>query len=98
MKISRSKTLDLTITLQYETEPHDDIGDLFTTEEFEEMCKDGCFINFDGYGYYATADYQTNIVIVPSNVYKSVFDNCKVEYEEYKQLKKHFTHVKWYNR
>ena len=98
MKISRSKTLDLPVTLPYKQEPHDDIGDLFTMKEFKEMSKDASLIDYDGHGYYATETAQTDIVIRPSHTYDSMMECCKIEYEAHKHLTKHFTHVKWYNR
>ena len=98
MSNSEKTTLDLPITLPYEQEPHDDIGALFTMEKFEEMSKDATLIDYDGHGYYATETAQTDIVITPSHTYDSMLGCCKIEYEAHKQLKKHFTHVKWYNR
>jgi hypothetical protein len=66
-------------------EKHDNIGDLFTMKEFKGCCEGGGFIDYDGFGYYATKDEQTNIVIYPSDIMKGKY-------------RKEFTHVKWYNR
>jgi len=66
-------------------EPHDNIGDLFTMEDFKADCESGGFINYDGFGYYATDKKQSNIKISPSH-----FKTNKVRSD--------FSHVMWYNR
>lgn len=70
---------------EYEMSPHDEIGDLMTMEDFKGCVEGGGFIDYDGFGYYATEKEQSNIVIYPSDI-----KNNKVREE--------FSHVKWYNR
>ena len=64
----------------------DDIGDLIPMDVFVDGCKNGpCFIDYDGYGYYAFENCQTKIVIKPSDVTSGDYDQ-------------RFSHVMWYNR
>jgi hypothetical protein len=63
----------------------DNIGDLFTFEDFKSNCESGGFIDYDGYGYYATSKKQSNIAIRPSHIMKNKY-------------RSDFTHVMWYNR
>lgn len=65
--------------------PHDDIGHLFTIEEFVDDCHQGFFSDYDGFGFYVTKDSQSNIYISPSDVLVNKY-------------RKDFTHVKWYNK
>jgi len=69
----------------YELEDLDDIGTLFTMEDFIDNCNCGGFIDYDGFGYYATENQQSNICIYPSDIKSGLY-------------RKDFTHVKWYNR
>ena len=63
------------------------IGDIFTIEEFIEMCKDDCFNDYDGFGHYATVDREYNKYAIPSEAALDVFfPNPK------------YTHVVWYNK
>jgi hypothetical protein len=61
-------------------------GDLFTLDEFIRDCKNGCLIDDDGYGDYAT---ETNVyedeVVCPSDIMAG-------------KINRNFTHVMWYNR
>lgn len=65
--------------------PLPDCGDLMTLDEFIEDCKSGCFIDYDGYGYYSDGVYETDIKVYPSNVLDG-----EIQYK--------WTHVNWYNR
>lgn len=65
--------------------PLDKIGDHMTMKEFVECCECGGFIDYDGYGYYATEKEMTDKVIIPSEVMKGEHDNS-------------YSHVVWYNR
>lgn len=56
-----------------------------TLEEFVKSCDEGWFIDYDGYGRYATADQQTNISIYPSYVTNGAY-------------LKNFSHVIWFNK
>lgn len=60
-------------------------GTLLTMEEFIDSCRCGAFIDYDGYGYYATATMETNIIVRPMHYHED-------------RLRKEFTHVMWYNR
>lgn len=57
-----------------------------TMKEFVDGCQNGPgFIDYDGYGHYATADAMSDEVIVPSDVTSGKYDaEC--------------THVVWFNR
>ena len=66
-------------------EDFDDYGDLMTMEDFVETCKSRCFINYDGFGKYATSTKVSNHTIRPSDVITG-------------RLLHGFTHVVWYNR
>ena len=63
-------------------------GDLMTIDSFEQCCKDGGFIDYDGYGNYATAFKMSNKTIRPSQVVNGtkLFNNPE------------FTHVVWFNK
>lgn len=65
--------------------PLDKIGSLMTLQKFIGCCKDGGFIDYDGFGYYATATEQSDIVVYPSDITSGNY-------------RKDFTYVKWYNR
>ena len=82
-----SSNMDCTIRMNqtYKLEPHDKIGDLFTLKHFVGNCECGGFINYDGFGYYATKTEQSNIEVYPSDIKKGIY-------------RTDFTHVKWYNR
>lgn len=69
----------------YNLVPHDDIGDLFTIEEFIDICKTGYLSDYDGSGFYATDTEQSNIYISPGDIFADKY-------------RKDFTHVKWYNK
>ena len=70
---------------EYNLEPHDNIGSLFTIEEFIDICKTGYVTNYDGTGFYATATEQSDICISPGDILANKY-------------RKDFTHVKWYNK
>ena len=64
-----------------------DYGHLMTMEDFKESVDCGGFIDYDGFGYYATKDKMSNKQIVPSDFRKNhILKN------------KEFTHVVWFNR
>ena len=60
-------------------------GDHMTMEEFVDCCRCGGFIDYDGYGYYATEDMKTDRIIRPSDVMSGIYD-------------RKYTHVLWFNR
>lgn len=63
----------------------EDYGDLFTIQKFTEYCVGGGFIDYDGFGVYATESQQSDISVKPSTFLK------------YPQ-RKDFTHINWFNR
>lgn len=63
-----------------------DYGHLYPLEEFINHCKDGCFIDWDGIGYYATNDQiDRELEAKPSEILKG-------------KVNKNFTHVMWFNK
>ncbi len=73
---------------EIEWEPFDEWDDdIYTLKQFVSMCKDGCFIDYDGFGVYADKEkkMKTNIKVYPSDITLGKY-------------RKDFTHVVWYNR
>ena len=68
-----------------ELKPLPDYGDHMTMNAFIDCCESGAFINYDGYGNYATIDQTTSLIVTPSDVTSGKVD-------------KSYTHVVWYNR
>lgn len=66
-------------------EPIEKDDDVYTIEQFKGICKDGGFIDYDGFGVYAYEDKKSDINIYPSDVQKG-------------NVRNDFTHVVWYNR
>jgi len=66
-------------------EPIPDYGDLMTLNQFIVNYECGGFIDYDGFGNYATAAECTFLEVHPSDVRKNKID-------------KRFTHVVWYNK
>ncbi len=61
-------------------------GDLMKLSDFVEGCKVGpLFTDYDGFGYYATKDKESDITVYPSDIMSGVY-------------RKDFTHVVWYNK
>lgn len=60
-------------------------GDKMTIRKFVECCKAGRFIDYDGIGYYATDDQESDVFILPSHVAMGL-------------VRTDFTHVIWFNR
>jgi len=67
-------------------EPMDDIGDVFSIEEFEAMCEAGGFIDYDGYGNYCKDGKMSDVMVKPSDIKHGIF------------RKDEFDSVIWYNR
>jgi len=68
-----------------QTEEIPDYGDHMTLEAFIECCETGGFIDYDGTGYYATADRMTRIRVSPSDVTEG-------------KINQTYTHVVWFNK
>ncbi len=62
-----------------------DYGDEMSLEAFIENCSVGNFIDYDGFGYYATEDKMTDIRVYPSDITEGVY-------------RKDFPKVVWFNR
>lgn len=60
-------------------------GDLYMLEYFKDMVNNGVFIDYDGYGYYATENAKSDIVIMPSDIIENIYRDD-------------FTHIIWFNR
>lgn len=60
-------------------------GDVMTLEDFVEICQDGGFIDYDGYGKYCTEDKMTDITIIPSDVMSGNY-------------RKDFKKIIWFNK
>ena len=58
-------------------------GNLMTAEAFAVDVMNGCLIDYDGYGRWATSDKMSDVVISPSKL---------------KKPPKWATHVVWFNR
>jgi len=59
--------------------------DLMTLDCFKAAVKAGAYIDYDGYGYYATETEQSDIALLPSQIGKQVAPAFA-------------THIAWYNR
>ena len=71
-------------------EPIPSYGDLMTIEEFKDTVDCGGFIDYDGYGHFATEDHTMGITkVYPSEVKEDFLEMCR----EHK-----ITHICWFNR
>lgn len=77
-------------TIKLIVTPHDpECGDLMTLEEFAEDVRNGCLMDYDGFGKWATATHVTNIHVYPS------------EYQDWPippKTEPPITHIVWYNK
>ena len=60
-------------------------GKLMTLKEFIENVKSGCFVNYDGYGYYSDGKEMSDELVRPSDVRNGGVNDK-------------WTHVVWFNR
>lgn len=78
--------IDVEKHLDGDLEPFPKYGDLFTLEEFINLCKTGAFIDYDGAGYYATKSRMSRSShAIPSEICDGKIDNS-------------WSHVMWFNR
>ena len=70
-------------------------GDHMTIDEFVECVRCGGFIDYDGSGNYATADYMSSRSVSPSEVFP---DNMAEGHEREPNLEPGWTHIVWFNR
>lgn len=59
--------------------------ELMTVADFIDQVKHGCFNDYDGSGYYATATHGSRLAAIPSEIAHGKINN-------------EFTHVAWYNK
>ena len=67
------------------------IGDLLPLKEFLNMVANGCFIDYDGHGKLATDIAESNVYIMPSDVFHK---NGALKFK----FPKWATHVIWFNK
>jgi len=65
--------------------PIPEYGDLIEIEEFIDMCEDGGFIDYDGWGNYSNGSEMSDISVCPSDITSG-------------NLQEGWTHVVWFNR
>lgn len=80
--VSKYKRLKQTPTVEYGKEWN---GQIYTLEEFIKMCEVGGFIDYDGFGNYATESAKSDIEVIPSDIKEKIY-------------RTDFTHVIWFNR
>jgi len=61
------------------------LGDLMTLDEFINDVESGMFIDYDGFGCYATMDEETKIMVRPSDLKRGL-------------IKKEYPLIVWFNR
>ena len=61
-------------------------GDLMPLPQWIANCREGCFIDYDGFGNLSDGKEMSNITVVPSNVFED------------KGVPEGFTHIVWFNR
>ena len=80
-----------------------DYGEHMTLKNFIKYCEEGCFIDYDGWGKYATKNKMSDKIIRPSDVTgrttrfdfeTMITNNVKVN----KNIDKSFSHIVWFNR
>jgi len=69
----------------YEVTDIPDYGDVMTLNEFKNFCRNGMFVDSDGYGHYIDDDKMTDITIHPSDV-------------KHKSLRYSLNKIIWFNR
>ena len=63
------------------------LGDLMTLEEFSNAVESGAFIDYDGYGRFATKDAESDIEVWPS-----IFEDLQ------RYVDPVLDHIIWFNR
>lgn len=80
--VSKYKRLKQSPSLEYDKEWN---GNVYTIEQFIELSESGGFMDYDGYGYYATHNAKSDILIYPSDILEHIYRDD-------------FTHVIWFNK
>ncbi len=73
--------MDKTIKLT----PLPNYGEHMKLREFINNCKNNSFIDYDGFGYYATKELITNKIVHPSDIINNRID-------------RNFSYIVWFNR
>ena len=76
-------------------EPIPDYGDHMTLDHFIQAVDQMCFIDYDGYGYLATSDLMSRIVVSPSDVFTKKKKTFK---KKFLKISEGFTHIVWFNK
>lgn len=74
--------------MSYSWKPIPEYGDLFTLEEFLELCESYCFVDYDGFGNYSDGENMViglDMMMLPSEFLAIGRDTV-------------FTHVVWFNK
>lgn len=73
---------------QYALETGDTV---YTLSDFQHNCEEGVFIDYDGFGYYASLQADGKTILVSRNV-------VEPSDIQHGKLDTSYTHVVWYNR
>ena len=74
-------------------EPIPNYGSHMTLKSFIGCCKSGGFIDYDGFGYYATKDKVSDKIIRPSHI-TGKFKTVEVK----EKLDLRFKYIVWFNK
>ena len=72
----------------------------YIIKDWFEMVESGGFIDYDGFGYLATKDKMSNLLVYPSFVENSKITKVRIDFDfdiPYEEDWK-FTHIVWFNR
>lgn len=69
----------------WKMDPLPTYGDHMTLKKFISCVKSGGFINYDGFGQYASKTQISDITILPSDIHADAY-------------RKDFSHIVWFNR
>lgn len=81
-KLDRERRMLMTPEFNREVEKDDDVMSL---TDFIEAVKDGCFIDYDGFGHYVKNGKMSDIDIYPSDV-------------DHNSVRKDFDTIVWFNK
>ena len=71
--------------MEPEMTPLPPYGDHMLVSDFTEFCARGYFIDYDGYGMYATKDKMTKLIVHPSDIANN-------------EINTDYHYVVWFNR
>ena len=81
-KLDRERRMLITPEFTRDCEKDDDVMSL---KDFIEAVKDGCFIDYDGFGHYVRDGKMSNIDIYPSDI-------------QYDSIRDDFDTIVWFNK